>query len=170
MNDEQELRRLLALLSSEELPVNIVEDQYKMTGLPSVGMMSNLPIEMQLNNPNFARFYKYQDSPIGKVGLSYGNEPISSGPRISYEKLNEILGGLLNVKGELGNAYRKGELKFSPSDNLEFSAGISKDQLGNVMKNLQAQYIKKLNEDLMLGIVGRAGTNPYVGMQLMGRF
>jgi len=163
--DEYELRRLLAMMANERLPIDFGGENLTFRGVPQ--MPASAPQELQSMASQFARVGAKQETPMGTFGVSYGNEPGQARKQLTYENL---LGGLLGVKGEVGENYRKGSVGFSPSENVDVSATLSQDQFGNLMRSLQAQYIKKLNDDLMLGLVGKAGTNPYVGLQMMGRF
>ena len=161
---EQELRALLAMMANERLPIDLSGYGLSFRGVPQ----SNLPVEQQaLAAPQFARAGAATETPAGSVGLSYGNEPGQQGARLTYENL---LSGLLGVKGEVGEGYKKGSVSVSPTSDLTVSGSLTQDQFGNLVKALQAQYVRKLNEDLMLGLIGRAGTNPYVGLQMSGRF
>jgi hypothetical protein len=150
--DETDLRRLLLMMAQERLPVDISGQNLKFTGVPQ--MPESAPQELQSIASQFARLGAKQETGQARRQLTYEN----------------LLGGLLGVKGEVGENYKKGSIGFSPTPNVDVSATMSQDQFGNLMRSLQAQYIKKLNEDLMLGLMGRVGSNPYVGLQMMGRF
>jgi len=163
--DETDLRRLLLMMAQERLPVDISGQNLKFTGVPQ--MPESAPQELQSIASQFARLGAKQETPLGTVGVSYGNEPGQARRQLTYENL---LGGLLGVKGEVGENYKKGSIVFSPTPNVDVSATMSQDQFGNLVRSLQAQYIKKLNENLMLGLMGRVGSNPYVGLQMTGRF
>lgn len=165
---EDQLRELLGMMSRERMPIDYSGDQFGLRGVPS--MPQEVPQELRDLSREYLRASGYQDTPVGRLGASYGNEPGQQGMRASYENAMNLLGGLLGVKGEIGKDYKKGSVSYSPTENLSFGGSITSDQFGNMLRSLQAQYMKKLNEDLMMGVVGRGGSNPYVGLQMLGRF
>jgi hypothetical protein len=168
---EDELKSLLSQLRIQP-NIGFSGDGFRFYGNPAIPVEADVSPEMRAMNPQFARFIRSLDLGNGSVGFSYGNDPEGKGARISYENQLKALGGLLGLSGEIGEKNKKASISYK-SENVPFraQASMTQDEFGNLIRALEAQYVKQISDNMAIGLGGgRINDMQMLNMQLRGRF